>query len=78
VTMTEIEVTREQRNQALNAVAQVVEQRDEAAEKLRLSWEMLDQCITSGQVPDDEVPKLVASIPDFGAWRDARRARSGA
>jgi hypothetical protein len=73
--MTEIEVTREQRNQALNAVAQVVEQRDEAAEKLRLSWEALDACIASGQVPDDEVPKLIASIPDFGAWRQTRHGK---
>jgi len=76
--MTEIDVTREQRNQALTAVAQVIEQRDEAAEKLRLSWEALDACIAAGQVPEDEAPKLIASIPDFGAWRDARRARSGA
>lgn len=34
----------------------------------------LDECIRSGQVPDEDVPRLVGSVPGFAQWRAARDA----
>ncbi len=32
----------------------------------------LDECIRSGQVPDEDVPRLVASVPGFAQWRASK------
>lgn len=58
-----------QRNQALNAAAIACVQRDEAVGKLDAVFVALDQCIFSGQVPDEDVPKLISSIAGFAEWR---------
>lgn len=31
-------------------------------------FEALASCIRSGQVPDEDVPKIMAENPDFAAW----------
>jgi len=69
-----IEHVTAQRNAATDALAQALAQRDKAAETLHASFAALDQCILSGQVPDDAVPQLVASVPGFAEWRAQRPA----
>lgn len=36
------------------------------------AYEMLDACILSGQVPENEVPKMLEHNPDFEEWRKSR------
>ena len=45
----------------------------EAAEAAEAAFSALDQCIMSGQVPTEDVPALVASIPGFAQWRGQQR-----
>jgi hypothetical protein len=61
-----------QRTQALDAAAAALEHRDRAVEMLNASWEALEQCILSGQVPQEDVPQLVASVPGFADWRQKK------
>lgn len=41
----------------------------EAVDARDASFAALHQCILSGQVPQEDVPKLVASVPGFAEWR---------
>lgn len=61
-----------QRNQAFNAAAMATAQRDEIAEMLGASFMALHQCILSGQVPQEDAPALVASVPGFAEWRASK------
>lgn len=59
----------EQRNQALDALIMMTVEKEELNETLLKSFELLNQCILSGQIPPEDVPKLVASMPSFEVWR---------
>jgi hypothetical protein len=59
-----------QRNTALDAAAVAAAQRDEAADQRLAVFIALDQCIKSGQVPQEAVPTLVGSVPGFSEWRE--------
>jgi dTDP-4-amino-4,6-dideoxygalactose transaminase len=62
-----------QRTQALDALAVTTAQRDEAAEKAQAAFAALNGCILSGQVPQEDVPALIASVPGFDEWRAAQK-----
>lgn len=78
--MNPADILARQRNDALVEAADARLRHEIAARAAEAAFRALHECILSGQVPDERVPGLVASVPGFAEWRDAQRdpARHGA
>lgn len=57
---------------AVVQTAALTVQMERAAYEREAAFRALDECIASGQVPQERVPALVASVPGFSAWRAAK------
>lgn len=53
--------------------ATLLAERESTAKTVTASFELLDQCIRSEQVPHEDIPKLVANVPGFAQWQAKQR-----
>lgn len=67
--MTPMEILMQQRNDALARAADAELRHVMASHAAEAAFRALDQCIASGQVPQEAAPALVASVPGFAEWR---------
>lgn len=58
-----------QRNQALDTVAVTSAQRDIAIEERNIAFTLLDQCIKSGQIAQEDTSKFIEAVPGFAEWQ---------
>jgi hypothetical protein len=42
-----------------------------------IQFQLLNDCILSGQIPDDRVQALSKSIPGFAEWREKEKLNDG-
>lgn len=73
--VTPAEIVMQQRNEALIRAADAELRHEMAARAAEAAFVALDACISSGQVPQEDAPRLIDSVPGFAAWRAQRPAR---
>lgn len=72
--MVTLSLVSRQRNAALDEMARLQGVLAYSEDARMKAYSLLEQCIKSGQVPQEEVPKLLDKDPEFKEWYEQKRA----